>query len=322
MGVDSRPGLYVHVPFCRSKCVYCGFFSVTALELVPRWLTALAAEMSACRNLFAAFDTLYVGGGTPSLLAPEDLGVLSRALRAHFRFAPGCEITLEANPGDVTRERIAAWRELGVNRVSLGVQSLDDKVLTWLGRRHDRAAALAAYHALRAAGFDNIGIDLIYGVPGQTIKAWVATLRAAVALAPEHLSCYQLTLDPGSALARRGREADLDLPGEAQGRAFFLATSGFLERNGYVQYEISNFARSEALTARHNAKYWRHVPYLGLGPAAHSFDGQRRWWNTASVEGYCAALEAGKRPLAGSEELSAGQRRLEALALACARGRD
>jgi putative oxygen-independent coproporphyrinogen III oxidase len=311
----KTPGLYVHVPFCRGKCAYCDFYSITALSMTPAYLEALEAEATLYQDQFATFDSIYLGGGTPSLLPGEQLTALMACLRRHFHFAPDTEVTLEANPDDLTPEKLALFRDLGVNRLSLGVQSFDDAELRFLGRRHTARQAEQALKLARAAGFKNLGLDLIYALPGQEEGAWLNNLKEALKFQPEHLSCYQLTLSPETPLGRRQAQGKLDLLGEEAERRLFLLTSRFLEEQGYLHYEVSNFAREESLTCRHNLKYWQHAPYLGLGPAAHSYHNGRRWWNHASLREYCRALKSGAAPVAGQECLTPEQLELEALSL-------
>lgn len=308
-------GLYIHVPFCRGKCPYCDFASGTDLELIPDWLMALDREMEMYRDFAPRFDSLYFGGGTPSLLAPVQLAGLLERLKDLFKFAADTEITLEANPDDLTPQVLNRYRELGINRLSLGVQSFADRELNFLGRRHDASQALRALGWSREAGFDNLGLDLMYGLPGQTLEAWQKNLELALSFRPEHLSCYQLKVEEGTPLARRQAEGLFQALSEEMERTFFLFTSRFLEEQGYLHYEISNFARGPARQSRHNRKYWDHTPYLGLGPAAHSYREDRRWWNHGSLEEYCRALNAGNAPMAGQEVLSGEEQRLEALYL-------
>ncbi|MGD0971193.1 MAG: radical SAM family heme chaperone HemW [Desulfobaccales bacterium] len=309
------PGLYVHVPFCQTKCPYCDFYSIASPDLIPAYLKALEQEARLYRDRFSLFDTLYLGGGTPSLLASEHLTNLTKTLRRHFSFASETEFTLEANPDDISREKLRLWRDLGANRLSLGAQSFNEAELTFLKRRHTAAQTLAALSLIRAAGFENLGLDLIYGLPGQTPDAWLRTLEQALVCAPEHLSCYQLTMAPGTPLSRRAARGQVALPDEEAQRTLFLLTCEFLEDRGYLQYEVANFARGEEYFCRHNLKYWQRLPYLGLGPAAHSFQGGRRWWNHRGLAGYAAALAAGRAPLAGREALTPEQVRLETLYL-------
>ena len=298
---NSLPGLYLHIPFCKSKCPYCDFYSLTDLSLMPAWLEALKREVLLYKDTFPCFDTLYLGGGTPSLVDPRQLAILMACLRRQFDFAPDTEFTLEANPDDLTPEKLRVYRDLGINRLSLGVQSFDDQELASLGRRHTARQAERALKWSRAAGFTNLGIDLIYGLPGQTEEAWGRNFKKALRFNPEHLSCYQLTLEEGTPLGARAAQGYIQLPGEATQRRLFLKTSRFLAEHGYLHYEVSNFARGEAHFSRHSRKYWRHTPYLGLGPGAHSYLNGRRWWNDRSLTGYCRALAQGRAPLAGRE---------------------
>jgi oxygen-independent coproporphyrinogen-3 oxidase len=315
MSAATSAGLYIHVPFCRGKCRYCDFASGTDLALVPEWLAALDREAQFYRDFAPRFDTLYLGGGTPSLLTPDELAGLLHRLMGQFAFAPDTEITLEANPDDLTLPVLKAYRDLGINRLSLGVQSFDDRELAFLGRRHDAAQAAKALGWAQQAGFANLGVDLIYGLPGQSLGQWQGNLKTAVSFAPEHLSCYQLTLENGTPLARRQAEGQFPALPEEQAREFFLMTSTFLEAQGYHHYEISNFARGADYRSRHNSKYWNHTPYLGLGPAAHSHRDGGRWWNHPWLEDYCQALNQGEAPVAGREVLTVEERRLEAIFL-------
>jgi putative oxygen-independent coproporphyrinogen III oxidase len=309
------PGLYIHIPFCKTKCTYCDFYSIPDASLVSSYLAALDAEARLYWEQFPAFDTIFLGGGTPSWLGEAHLAELMEILRRHFAIAPGSEITLEANPDDITAEKLTLWRRMGVNRLSLGVQSFDEAELRFLGRRHTAKQTEQALLLIRAAGFTNIGMDLIYGLPGQTLAAWSETLETALRFSPEHLSCYQLTLAADTPMGKGAARGDLVPLGEETQREFFLLTAEFLQERSYLHYEVANFARGEELVCRHNRKYWTHVPYLGLGPGAHSFAGRRRWWNFSSVEHYCASLNAGGAPVAGQETLTPEQIRLETLYL-------
>jgi len=311
---DELPGLYIHIPFCLRKCAYCGFYSITDRSLIPAFRSALRREMALYRGWAASFDTLYIGGGTPSILPEGDLEGLIADIRTAFTIATDAEITVEANPADITESLLASLRRSGVNRLNIGIQSFNDGILAFLGRRHNQKQAEEAIAAARRAGIENIGIDLIYGVPGQSMDVWLSTLRAAVALTPDHLSCYQLTLEEGTPLAERCSRGEVVLPEETVQADFFCNTSKFLEENSYLHYEVSNFARP-GRESRHNGKYWNHTHYLGLGPAAHSFDGRRRWWNHRSVKTYRENLAAGKTPVIDSELLTDEQLRLEALFL-------
>ena len=309
------PGLYVHVPFCRSKCPYCGFYSIASPTLIPRWLNAFKKEISHCKGHFKEFDSLYLGGGTPTMLDIRDLSNLMDQIFNNFDIAQDAEITIEANPCDLNREKAAAIKSLGFNRISLGVQSFEDNELSFLGRRHTARQAERAMKLLRSLGFENIGVDLIYGFQGQSIKGWINTLKRAIEFEPEHLSCYQLSIEKQTPFVRLYKKGLLSPLSEEMQSAFFLTTSKFLEQHGYTHYEISNFAKNNSFFSRHNRKYWHHVPYLGLGPSAHSFQNSTRWWNIKSVKKYCEMLEGGKAPIDGYENLTEEQLRLEKISL-------
>jgi oxygen-independent coproporphyrinogen III oxidase len=312
---DKNPGLYIHIPFCRSKCPYCDFYSHTDLSLIPLWLNALEKEIGYYQNQFPLFDTLYLGGGSPSVLTEEDLGFLFKILFGNFHFEPGSEITIEANPNDLTPNKLKRLKRLGVNRISLGVQSFDDQELSFLGRPHTAQDAETVLGWIRKSGFTNLGIDLIYGLPGQSMAQWQASLEKALTFQPEHLSCYQLTIAKGTLFWVRKEKGEFQPIDEAAEEGFFLATANFLQEHGYIHYEVSNFAWEEQYFSRHNQKYWQRHPYLGLGPAAHSFLGNRRWWNVRSVKLYCRALEEGKLPIEDQEELTPEQVQLEKISL-------
>jgi oxygen-independent coproporphyrinogen-3 oxidase len=308
-------GLYIHVPFCKTKCPYCDFYSVTDLALEEEWLSALLKEMDQYRDAFGTFDTFYIGGGTPTVLSHTVLTSLFQELHRQFNFNDNTEITVEANPDDITPEKLALLRSLGVNRLSIGVQSFNDEELTLLKRRHSLKGTGEALRWVNEAGFTNFGIDLIYGLPGQTVEGWIATLRKALTFHPTHMSCYQLTIEQTTPFGTMLEQGNLQVCTEKKGRDFFLTTSKFLEENGFLHYEISNFSKGNEFRSRHNCKYWNHAPYLGLGPGAHSFQSGVRWWNCKSVKDYCDKLKKGSRPIAGSEVLSHEQLRLEKLFL-------
>ncbi|MEA2038367.1 MAG: radical SAM family heme chaperone HemW [Thermodesulfobacteriota bacterium] len=311
----SPPGLYVHIPFCRSKCPYCAFYSIASRSLIPQWLDALRQEIRHYEGRFNRFDSLYLGGGTPTILASPELARMVEDIFAQFDFAPDSEITIEANPCDLTDEKINMLGDLGFNRISLGVQSFDDRILSFLGRRHTGREAENALRKLRSSGFQNIGVDLMYAFAGQSMSDWIDTLKQAIGFQPEHLSCYQLSIEKKTLFGRLAEKGLIQSLSEAEESSYFLTTSEFLKDHGYVHYEISNFARQKKYFSRHNQKYWHHVSYLGLGPSAHSFDGSRRWWNVRSIKKYCDDLQGGKTPVEGHENLSDEQLRVESIAL-------
>ena len=313
------PGLYLHIPFCSAICPYCDFAVLTGgSERRAQFTDHLIREIgmwSSGSEAFRGMDTIYFGGGTPSALSPEQLGRIIEAAKAYLPVREDAWIFLEANPEDVTLESVLAWRDLGVRTLSLGIQSFDAEALAFLGRRHSPEQARQSVELARGAGFHTVALDLIYGLPGQSVEAWQRTLEAAVSLAPDHISCYQLTIHEGTPFGFRLERGKLaEAPEESQAELFLL-THSFLRDAGWPGYEVSNFARSPEHQSRHNRKYWDHTPYLGVGPSAHSFDGHRRWWNERKIKPYEARIDSGERPIADSEELSTPDLALEALML-------
>ena len=309
----NKPGLYIHVPFCAGKCPYCDFYSTGDISLIPAWIDALEKEILFYKDTLNNFDTLYLGGGTPSFLSNNDLEKLIETVLNNFSFASDAEITIEANPGDLTPEKLKHFRALGFNRISLGVQSFDDDVLRFLNRRHTAKQAEKAVEDIRSAEFENLSIDLMYAVPGQDKAGWIKTLEKALFFSPEHFSCYQLTVKENTPFFERKAKGELEFNlGEEES---FLLTSDFLEENGYIHYEVSNFAKSENLFSVHNRKYWQHAPYLGLGPSAHSFSDDMRWWNFSSASKYIDSLNKGDKPVEEKEIIGEKEKALEELFL-------
>jgi len=299
-------GVYVHVPFCASRCDYCAFATWTDRHhLAERYVRAVRAE-AAGADLTPA-TSLFVGGGTPSQL-PADL--LAEVV-AVVPLAPGAEVTVECNPDDATEALMATWRGAGVTRVSLGVQSLDPVVLAGLGRRHDPEAVMRAVALVQAAGFPTWSLDLITGGAGEDEASWRRTLDGALALEPPHVSAYCLTVEPGTPLAAEpSRHPDEDAQADR-----YLTADEVLSRHGLAWYEISSWARP-AHQCRHNRLYWEQGDYRGLGCAAHSHAAGRRWWNVRTPERYCELVEAGRDPLGGEEVLDVATQAEEALQLA------
>jgi oxygen-independent coproporphyrinogen III oxidase len=314
-GKTTSAGLYIHIPFCLSKCAYCSFYSINTTNLIPDYLTVLQKEIIFYRNHFKSFDTVYIGGGTPSLLTVGQLAAIFSSINKTFQIDQSAEITMEANAGDISAAYLKSLRDLGINRLNIGIQSFDDQILKFLGRRHSAKEAIAAIDTAKQTGFYNLGIDLIYGVYGQNIRSWKKNLHQAVFFSPGHISCYQLSLDVKTPLYKRYLSEGLMRSDEKTELKFFLTTSDFLEDAGYIHYEVSNFARTENLQSRHNMKYWRHIPYLGVGASAHSFLNNKRWWNLPSVKKYIHEIAGGKMPVDNSEDLTLKQLQLEALFL-------
>lgn len=315
MNRSDNPGIYIHIPFCRSKCKYCNFFSITSRDDLDGFMRTLIKEIGMYTRHDQMFDSLYIGGGTPSLLHPGHVETLVDSVCKNFALSRESEITLEANPQDLDLSFLTSIRHVGINRLNIGIQSFNADVLSFLGRRHTVKEAITAVENARRADFDNVGLDLIFGVPNQTRQLWLDTLEQALAFMPEHLSCYELTLEPDTPLGRDYQQGNFSLPDENRQCDLFFQTAGTLDDAGYIHYEISNFARDMTFASRHNQKYWYHVPYLGFGPAAHSFGSDKRWWNYSSLSRYTNNIEQGMPPVEETEYLSEDQLRLEALYL-------
>lgn len=331
-GPDSGPvycvvlprHLYIHVPFCARRCSYCDF-SIAVRSVVPvdDYVVAVASEL---RQRFGAeprweLDTLYLGGGTPSKLGGDGVARLLDVVRHRAWPAPYAEVTLEANPEDVTAESARAWRQAGVNRLSLGAQSFDERVLLWMHRTHDVAAIRRAVDAARAAGIADLSLDLIFALPDALERDWGRDLREAIALAPEHLSLYGLTVEPATPVARWRDRGTMHEAPESRYEREFLRAHEALGAAGFEHYEVSNYARP-GHEARHNSAYWSGAPYGAVGPSAHAFDGETRRWNRSAYTAWMAAVEAGDDPIEGEEWLTSESRALEAtyLGLRTARG--
>lgn len=310
-------GIYVHIPYCKSFCIYCDFYSeLSCAESSESFLTSFGEECSA-RSAEAVragtIKTLYLGGGTPSLLSLDMLRRIFSSLRASFDLSALEEVTIEVNPDDISskgKSWLAGLKELGVNRISMGVQSFDDRILKWMNRRHDSAEALEAYMMLRDAGFDNVGIDLIFGFSGLGTDTWRHTLETVVSLAPlppEHISAYGMSLEPGSLLSSLYDKGDYVEPEDSEIAGQYSLLQDVLSEAGYLQYEVSNFSLP-GKHSRHNTSYWEGVPYMGLGPSAHSLsllpDGRRmRSWNVPDLGKYIAGERCGGREILTFDEM-------------------
>jgi putative oxygen-independent coproporphyrinogen III oxidase len=315
--VTVRAGLYVHVPFCLTRCGYCDFNTYAGLDhLKGGYVDALRSEAGLWREEWMAFDfvSLFLGGGTPTTLPAPTLRALLADLRDRFRFVHGAEVTVEANPDTVDEAYLASMLEAGVSRLSLGLQSFDPVVLSALERVHSPDSARNAYAAARRAGFTSLSLDLIYGANGETLASWRDTLEEAVDLGPEHLSCYALTIEPATSLGRQVAAGLVPEPDPDLQADMYEATCEALGKAGFEHYEVSNWARPGHRSV-HNMGYWEGRPYLGLGAGAHSYRDGSRWWNVRPPQQYLAMAARGERPIGGSERLGEDELRLERLLL-------
>jgi len=313
----------VHVPFCARRCSYCDF-SIAIRRDVPvnEYVAALRGELAlradagelGSESVRPQLDTLYLGGGTPSRLGPDGVGQVLEVLRDFARLNADAEVTLEANPEDIDIAAVRAWKQHGVNRLSIGIQSFDDRVLQWMHRVHDADAARRAVDAAREGGIDAFSLDLIFAVPAALARDWQRDLDGVLALAPHHVSLYGLTIEGGTPLGRWHARGDVVESSEECYEEEFLRSHAALASAGFDHYEVSNFALP-GRRARHNSSYWRRVPYLGLGPSAHGFDGHRRRWNVAAYAAWQERVAHGADPLGGIETLTPENRTAEAVYL-------
>jgi oxygen-independent coproporphyrinogen-3 oxidase len=302
------------------KCPYCDFYSITDLSLSSRYLRALTAEIQHFHSDFLNFDTIYIGGGTPSVLSSDDICRILETVFKRFHILKDPEITIEVNPGTVSLEQFKNYRHAGVNRLNIGVQSFQEKNIAFLQRIHSVKEAKLAFERAHRAGFDNIGMDLIYGLPEQSKENWLYDLEQAIQIDPDHLSCYMLTCEPGTPLDRSLQSGRYRPLHDRKVRELFYLTIEYLEDHGYIHYEISNFARHTAENklpkiSAHNSKYWSFAPYLGIGASAHSYIEPRRYWNYADVIKYIQMIEADHSPVEANETLTTEQLIMEAIYL-------
>lgn len=292
----SMAGIYIHIPFCRKACHYCNFHFSTSQQRIPEMVEAIRKEAGIRRDYLAErIDTIYFGGGTPSLLLTDEVKNTIETLKGLFEVDENAEITLEANPDDISEEGLRAWMEAGINRLSIGIQSFFEADLQWMNRAHTAEQAGNCIALAQKTGIHNISIDLIYGTPSLTDESWEKNVQTAFSLNIPHLSCYALTVEPKTALAKMIATHQLpDVDADKQARHFALLTQ-WLAEAGFEHYEISNFALP-GFRSRHNSSYWEGTPYLGLGPSAHSFNGSSRQWNVSNNSLYLKALETGTVP--------------------------
>jgi putative oxygen-independent coproporphyrinogen III oxidase len=326
-GIGGRPfGLYVHVPFCRTRCGYCDFNTYTAAELGQApgasrasWAAGAVAELRLARRVLGAVDlpvqTVFFGGGTPTLLPADDLVAVLRAIDEEFGLAPSAEVTTESNPESVDLVALATLRAGRFTRISFGMQSARAHVLAVLDREHTPGRSASAVAEARAAGFDHINLDLIYGTPGESMMDWQSSLEAAVTAEPDHISAYTLIVEEGTRLAARIRRGELPMPEDDDLADKYVVADEVLSSAGFGWYEVSNWARSKAAQCRHNMLYWRGGDWWGIGPGAHSHVGGVRWWNVKHPAAWAGRLAAGESPAAARELLDGETRRTERVLL-------
>jgi putative oxygen-independent coproporphyrinogen III oxidase len=325
--LPQRPlGIYIHVPFCTTRCGYCDFNTYTAAELGSEpgagragYIDAAIQELGIAARVLGPdappVSTIFVGGGTPTVLPPDDLGRLVAAVRSHFGLAPDAEVTTESNPESIDFAGLQRLRELGFNRISFGMQSAVPQVLATLDRTHTPGRPIQAVTDAKAAGFANISLDLIYGTPGESASDWLESLEAALSAAPQHISAYALIVEDGTRLAARIRRGELPPTDEDDLADKYLIADDRFTAAGYRAYEVSNWSRSAATRCRHNLGYWRSHHWWGVGPGAHSHVGGVRWWNLKHPQAYASRLASGLSPAQARELLSAEQRRTERILL-------
>ncbi len=292
-------GIYIHIPFCKQACHYCNFHFSASTKLLDPMVQAICKELELQQHFFEApsalIDTIYFGGGTPSLLSSHATAQILDTIKKYFSLSTQIEITLEANPDDITKEKLISLKSMGINRLSMGVQSFVDEDLIWMNRAHRSEAAIQAIELAKEVGIHNISIDLIYGIPTLTNENWIQNINKAVALKVQHLSCYALTVEPKTplnALILKGKKEDIDTAKQA---THFELLTKYAEQAGYEHYELSNLALP-GYRSKHNTSYWQQKKYLGIGPSAHSFTGSSRQWNIANNSLYISSIEKGLVP--------------------------
>lgn len=288
-------GLYIHIPFCKQRCTYCAFYSTTLYNIKEQYVDALCKELVTRKDYAGGevIGTIYLGGGTPSTLSMSQLQRICDTIYANYRISESAEITIECNPDDLTADFLSQLKRLPFNRISMGIQTFDDTLLKHLGRRHTAEKARQAVANARAAGYNNISIDLIFALPGSTAESWQHDLDCAIALTPEHLSAYNLTYEEGTPLYRALQRGDFEELSEEENIRQFQMLIETMKRAGYRHYEISNFAKPGS-ESRHNSSYWNDTPYIGCGAAAHSYNGTSRQWNVADIKEYIKGIENGE----------------------------
>ncbi len=317
--MSDRKSIYIHIPFCRKKCLYCDFYSIEDTSLKSDYTEAVAREIQLSlvqdSKTVPDIESIYFGGGTPSVLPLYLIEHIMEALHDNYRIDPCCEITMEVNPGTVDMNFFSGIKALGINRVSIGVQSFQNNILKFLGRIHSCNKAYKAVDLAQRAHFENISIDIMYGIPGQNMHSLIQDLTMAAALNPRHLSCYMLTFEKGTRLYQQMEKGIIKPLTKEKLSSQFIMTSQFLTRCSYIHYEVSNFASDLPYVSKHNSNYWNQTPYRGFGASAHSFDKKTRFWNHGDVKKYINDLDKNMLPIAGKEILTKKQKMMEMIML-------
>ncbi len=300
--------IYIHIPFCDHKCIYCDFYSIITSDNVSNFLTALKKEISFYSGKYSRdrfFSSIYFGGGTPSLMEPEYLKEIISFIKENYSITDDAEITMETNPGTVNKSKLENFRKIGINRISIGIQSFNNDELKFLTRIHDKETAVKTVLDAHEIGFDNINIDLIFNLPKQTKEKWKYNLQVAVGLPVKHISAYSLILERGTILNKMVLDGKVTIQDDDYDAELYEMTIDFLTGHGFHQYEVSNFTK-HGYECRHNNAYWRYRDYLSFGPSAHSFVDGRRWWNFSSLKRYISEIERNKSSIAGFETINEG----------------
>lgn len=314
----KNASLYIHIPFCEHKCIYCDFYSIITFENEQEFIKSLKSEIDFySENDFnkTQFSTIFFGGGTPSILKPNQIEEILKHLFKKFNFSNNLEITLETNPGTVDENKLKLFKQAGINRISIGIQSFDENDLKFLTRIHDKKTAINTVETAFSAGFENLSIDLIFNLPNQTKEKWKSNLQIAVELPVKHISTYSLILERGTILNKMVLDGKVKIQDEDYEADLYQFTIDYLTSRGFYQYEVSNFAKT-GFECRHNLAYWSHTNYLGLGPSAHSFFENRRWWNYSSLKRYINEIHINKHAQMSQEVLSEFELQSEFIMLA------
>ena len=305
----KESALYIHIPFCDHKCIYCDFYSIITSDNIQSFLSALKNEISYYSKLYRSnrkFSSIFFGGGTPSLMEPEYLEQIILHLKNNFDVDENVEVTMETNPGTVEKEKLKSFKQIGINRISIGIQSFDDDDLKFLTRIHNKQTAIQTVYDAAEVGFENLSVDLIFNLPNQTKDKWLTNLKEAVNLPIKHLSAYSLILEPGTILNKMVLDGKVNIQDEDYDADLYETTIDFLTRNGFEQYEVSNFTKP-GYECIHNNAYWKYRDYLGFGPSAHSFADGKRWWNYTSLKKYISEVELNQNALMNFETLNKTQ---------------